>query len=346
MNKLILLIVEDDETQIHSYSDVIDQFNKSSKITVIPEWTREFEEGKTLLNSKHFDAAIIDLRLASNTLDYKGVELVKDINGKLRIPIYIISASLGEVNDIEENILLQKRHRTDSFKNTLEELIDIFNSGITKLLKPKSFVDVMLTKIFWNHLPIILDDFIKNKKVNPEWEIEKVLLRYIASHINEYLELSTESTSEPFQSVEVYIKPPVKANLYTGDILQNKKDKSIWIIITPACDLATDSRRLIPKADVITLVHIQSLDSILANRNPGDVKKLKSNNLDLKYHYLPKTVLFVGGFINFQFMKSLTIHEVKNEFDSILVISSFFKKDIISRFANYYSRQGQPLISE
>ena len=351
MKNLNLLIVEDDETQIQAYLDTISQFNKNSAVQIIPNPVKTFEGAEDLLKSNYYDAAIIDLRLASNSLAYEGVELIKSINGKLRIPLYAVSASLGQIEDIEQNLLLQKRNRTDSFKTILEELLDIYNSGITTLLRPNSFVDNILTKIFWNHLPFILEEFIKEKKHNPGWDIEKVLLRYIASHINEYLELNNENNFEPFNSNEFYIKPSIKENNVTGQILQHLEDKSNWIILTPVCDLVlykNESRPNAPakpKAKFITIAHIDELDIVQNGRSMEDKERLKQNSIDFKYHYLPQTILFKGGFINFQRVQSIPINIINNDFSKELIISYPFKKDIISRFANYYARQGQPTFS-
>jgi len=348
MSEFNLLIVEDSETQLDIYNDVITQFNKKSDVKILPNIAKTFKEGKALLKTNYFDGAIIDLRLTSNTLEYEGVALVKEINGKLRIPFFIVSASLNEILDIPENVLLQKRNRTDSFKTILEDLVSIYNSGITTLLKPNSYVDSILTDIFWNHLPIVLNEFIKEKQNKADWDIQKVLFRYIASHVNEYLELNNENNFEPYHSVEFYIKPSVKPNNITGHVLKNKENGSHWIILTPVCDLVlrkdnkNPTATAKPKANFITIASIDSYEIIVKDRNSGEISKLKSNNYDFKYHYLPKTILFEGGFIDFQNIQSIPVNIIDNDFSKELIISYPFKKDIISRFANYFARQGQP----
>jgi hypothetical protein len=339
-----LLIVEDDDKQIEVYIDTINQHNKNSQIKITHTVKKTFEDAHNLLKSNYYDGAIIDLRLSSKTLDYEGVKLVEEINGKLRIPVYVVSASLGEVATTVENVLLQKRNRTDSFKTIIDELLDIYNSGITKLLKPNSFVDEILTKIFWNHLPIILNEYIKEKKTKPQFDTEKTLVRYISAYINEYLELNSENNLEAFHNTEFYIKPCIKSNYFTGDIIKNKKDNSLWVILTPACDLATDSKRPNPKAEAITLALIQKNEQVLTDSNKGNHQKLMSNSADLKFHNLPKSIIFEGGFVNFQYVQSVIIAQCKSDFEPLMTISNSFRKDIISRFSNYYSRQGQPVI--
>lgn len=338
-----LLIVEDDEKQIEVYLDTIKQHSKNSKVQINPTIRKTFKDAHNLLMSNYFDGAIIDLRLSSNTLEFEGVKLVEEINGKLRIPVYIVSASLGEVATTIENILLQKRNRTDSFKTIMQELLDIYDSGITKLLQPNSFVDEILTKIFWNHLPIILKEYINEKKAKPQFDSEKVLVRYISAYINEYLELNSENNLETFHNTEFYIKPSIKPNFFTGDIIKKKADNSLWVIMTPACDLATTTGRP-AKAAAITLALIQKHNEVLTDKNKGNHHRLMSNSADLKYHFLPTSIQFEGGFINFQFVQSVLLARCISDYEPLMTISNSFRKDIISRFSNYYSRQGQPVI--
>ena len=339
-----ILIVEDDDTQIEAYLDTITQYNKSSSVSINAITKKTFDDAHNMLQSNYYDAAVIDLKLSSKTLEYEGVKLVEEINGKLRIPVYIVSASLGEVANIEENILLRKRNRTDSFKAILEELQDIYVSGITKLLKPNSFVDEILTKIFWNHLPIILAEYIREKKAKSTFDTEKILVRYISAYINEYLELNSDNNLEPFHNTEFYIKPSIKTNFFTGDIIKNKADSSLWVIMTPACDLATDSKRPLPNTETITLALIQKIEDVFAIVDKSTHKGLMRNSGNLKYHNLPKSIQFEGGFINFQYVQSVLIAKCKADFEPLMTISNPFRKDIISRFGNYYSRQGQPVV--
>jgi len=343
---LKILLIDDDAYQRKIVNDALEIFLKQRDFDIKIEESDNFDDGITKLNNSQFDAAIIDLRLSNNEKEAKGNLFIKEILDRLRFPIRIVSSHLGDLDeDFRTPSFFFNYYTRDAvdFEIIFNEFIDIYETGITQILNYRGRIDSDITNIFWKHISFILPEFIKQKKKNTSWDVEKVLLRYISAHILEYLELNIDNNLEPVNSIEFYIKPSVKGKIFTGDILKKKSDNSYWVIVTPVCDLATDNKRKNPKAEFVSLVRIQDIDSIIAGKNSGEKGKLFSNSLDLKYHFLPKSILFEGGFINFQILNSYRTDEISEEFDIELIISSLFRKDVVSRFANYYSRQGQPL---
>lgn len=344
-----ILLVDDDAQQRKICVDAVELFNKKNncELQIVEATSRK--AGLEKLEERSHDAAIIDLRLENTDVSGQGNDLIREIKRSLRIPVRIVSGHLGDLDaDLQEYSYFYQTYDRDNvnYDEIFSDLVAIYNTGITKILNNKGQIESNITNIFWRHISAILPEFIKYGREESEWNIEKVLVRYIAFHIQEYLELSIDNNFEPFHSIEHYIKPPVKDKIFTGDIVKNKNDKSFWLVVTPACDLATDAKRAEPKAEYITLVRIEDYDAVINGKNKGQISQLERNNADLKYHFLPDTILFKGGFINFQFISSVPIEEVKNNFEVELVISPPFKKDVISRFSAYYARQGQPVYSE
>lgn len=344
-----LLIVEDDISQIKLLIDAIEIYNKKVNITnpIVLDQAITLGEGLEKLKSKTYDGAIVDLRLEKNDNVGLGNKILREIKSKQRFPVRVISGHLGDLDpELQmENYLFKCKNRgEEEFDTILSEFSDIYSTGILGILNNTGLIETNINNIFWKHISEILPEFIKYKASHTEWNGEKVLLRYISSHILEYLEISIDNNLEPFHILEFYIKPPIKDKLFTGDILKFKETGKYGIILTPVCDLATDSKRVNPKAEYITVVIIEEYEDIIKEKNSGDIKKLKSNNMDLKYHYLPETKQFKGGFINFQNILSIPILDLNNKtkYELECVISNSFRKEIISRFSNYFSRQGQP----
>ncbi|MEZ0129017.1 hypothetical protein AB9T88_04230 [Flavobacterium sp. LBUM151] len=348
-----LLIVENEEPQRKLLRDAIEIFNKKSEIDIILDEASGLEQGLEKIRTNHYDAAIVDLRIEQNDVIGLGNTILKEIKQKLRFPVRVISGHLGDLDPElqDENSLFRCYARGDEeYDVLLDEIKDIHLSGIVGILNNKGLIENSINLIFWKHISVILPEMISHKKAFPEFEIEKVLLRYISTHIQEYLELSVDNNLEPVHNIEFYIKPSIKEKIFTGDIIK-LKDQSLAIVLTPACDLATDSKRKIPKATYITIAKIESIESINNGKKSDDVKKLKTNSLDLKYHYLPPTSFFQGGFVNFQNLNSINIKKENGELEDLstffsieCVITNSFRKDIVSRFSNYFSRQGQPIV--
>lgn len=348
-----LLIIEDDPQQIELYIDVIESFNKKSKVQInatIKENTLDAE--KALLDPE-YDAAIVDLILSNDPLILEGKKIVENIHKKLRFPVFVVSGSIGQI-DIEEHYLFKKKARGVDIKEILTELVAIYNTGITKILGNKGKIEEYLNHIFWNHLASSMAIWTEDSNRDEE-QVQKTLLRYILSHIQEYLDLTTESDFEQYHPAEFYIIPPIKNKVYTGDIVFNKKENKRYIILTPSCDLAQS------KAKEVLLVEIESNNEGILQEKVNFIKKNQSkeeniedaknsmmrligNSFSNKYHYLPKYQDICTGLINFQKLKTVKYNELSNEiyYERIASINSSFTKDIVARFSFYYSRQGSP----
>lgn len=345
-----LLIVEDDKDQLQMYNDVIDSFGKQHGIKIERTCFETIDGGLGAIRQPFYDAAIIDLKFPlSNELE--GMKLVNAINGKLRIPIYVVSGSIAQV-EIKENALFKKRLRTDDFKTILTEIKDIYDTGLTNILKQDGFVDRMLTEIFWKHLSNSLFD-LKGS------DTQKALIRYISSHIQESLEMDQEGNLEDFHPAEFYIFPPIKTYYNTGDILRNKQNGAYSILLTPACDILlrkdkNDAYKKTRNAEKVLLVDLVlwstlgefstlNKDSGKNNEHRKKLEFLMKNNKE-RYHFIPPYKTILGYFADFQSQMSVKTNELDNQeiYERIATVSQPFLKDIVARFSQYYSRQGQP----
>lgn len=344
---LSLLLIDDDATQRKIAKDAIEIYLNKNPYPVKIDEAETKESGLAKLNENDYDAAIVDLRLKQNDSEGEGNTLLRVIQQKLRFPIRVVSGHLGDLEEeFKEKTFFSNYYNRDdvNYDDIIKDFIDIHRTGITKILNNKGRINADISKIFWRHISAILPEFILQKNKDQDWDVEKILLRYISLHISEYLELSIENNLEPAHPIEFYIKPPIKTKIFTGDIIENKANGRRWIVLTPACDLATDAKRQEPKAAFVTVAAIEQIEEVQTGKNAGDIKKLTFNSLDLKYHYLPQSALFDGGYVNFQILQSIPIGGILTDFKVCLVVAGHFKKDIISRFSNYYSRQGQPAL--
>lgn len=346
-----LLIVENEKEPIQMYTDVIESFNKQSDVQIQPDFKDNLADGLEALQRPEYDAAIIDLKLSHDTVELEGLKIVNAIINKLRIPLYIVSGSIGQV-DIPENALFKKRLRDGDFKDVLTEIVSIYNTGITKILGQKGDIEQYLNDIFWKHLSnsvkVWAEDSTRTSK-----QKEKSLLRYTLSHIQEHLEISEESDFENYHPAEIYIIPPVKPNVFTGDIVLEKSNGEMSIVLTPSCDLAQTKAKdiLIVKIELdndgllfekINIIKKAKVSDEIIKESEIILHQLIENNFSNKYHFLPKYNGIPSGLINFQKIKSVRIKEFNTNFERIASVNSNFTKDIVARFSYYYSRQGSP----
>lgn len=341
MEKVKILIIEDEPDQIQAYEDVIEQYNKKNDLKIEFEICKDFKGGIVALETPFYDAAIIDLKL-SNTEELEGKKLVEAVQGKIRIPIIIYSGSIAQIDDIQETALLKKKLRTESLADILKDIITIYNTGITQLLRPAGEIDQKLTKIFWNHLADDLNIWINHN--NP-----KTLLRHIFTHFQEHMEIDTNGNFEEYHPAEIYLTPPIKTNIHTGDLI--KIEDSYFFVLTPACDVVfnykfdSDGQKIpFRKADHLVVAQAKDFDykNLCVNKknelDKGKIKEYVSNS-SFRFHYLPSFKGNNGFLIDFQQLSTISFDQ---EMERVATIAGAFSKDIISRFSLYFARQGQP----
>lgn len=343
-----LLLIDDDEEQRQIFKDSVELFMKDNGCEIVVDEATTKDEGIRKLRDNSFDAAVVDLRLDKNHASSQGNEIIEEIKATKRLPITVISGHIGDLEDKfrAKTFFFDYYDRGSvDYDKILSQFCGIYNTGITKVLNNRGRIDADITNIFWKHFPTALPQFIKYKNDNPGSDVEKVVLRYLAAHIHEYLEIDADNNLDSFLDIEYYIKPLVKSNVFTGDILLSNEDRTAWVVLTPACDLAIDSKRTTPKAKFVTLALIDSFDNVQSGKKADQIKGLNGNRFDLRYHYLPHNELFHGGYIDFQCLRSVSIEKLQELYTPQAIITIPFRRDIISRFSMYYSRQGQPTLS-
>lgn len=362
MSEIKLLIVEDEKSVIEAWADSIDLFNSENKtngVELKPDFLSKFSESEKKI-SNLYDAAIIDLRLEEdkdNTKDEcSGARLVKEKIKALRVPTFVYTALPESLEDFNENesVFFKKYTKAEGFSNMekiLQEIKDIFDTGITRILGGRGKIEILLDTIFWTHLDPSFEYWMKPGNLREKDSVtrEAILLRYISIYLSEYLAFNQTDRLDDYTSAEVYLIPPIGKTFITGDILKKKDDLTLYLILTPACDmvLRDGSQR---NADSILLLGLSEWNKNKAFNGitPSSMKKKEQqlreyiNNKKARYHYLPPYNTFKGMFIDFESVKSFEFATLENDYERLATISPLFLRNIIARFSQFYSRQGQP----
>lgn len=342
-----ILVVEDTDDMFELYEDQATELSTDTlKISLTRAKT--VDEGKQRLLSSEYDGAIVDLNLSqADPREASGNDILIEIIEKHRFPVFVVSGNLGNLKPeirAKSSNFLKFFDRTVSNTDVFNEIIAIFKTGITKILGGRGIVEQQLSDIFWKHL---------SSEINggQVYQKEKVLLRHIVSHLLEYLDLPEDDAG--YHESEVYIRPPIRAHISSGDIIQ--MDGKFFVVLSPACDIAVrkpvgnppiiNSNR-ITLAPTIPVEHQAFIENKIIKS--GDNKKVRENVLSEiikgkreKYGFLPKYGNISPAVIDFQNIISISFTEYLT-MPRLATISGFFMKDIQSRFAAYVGRQGQP----
>jgi hypothetical protein len=359
MSNLKLLFVEDTKYDMDACKATIKRYSHKNKREIeLVEASKISEAFEKLDNT--FDGAIIDLNLGTN--ESEGNTVIREIVSKYRIPIVVLTGEPTRVEPGIPNLGVFVKGETG-----YEELFDLFylsyDTGITKILGGRGYIEEAMNRVFWNNILPVLDDW-KTYKAQGK-ETETALLRHIVNHIAEIV----DGDVQIYFPEEMYIIPPISTNLNTGSILLKKENEELFIVLSPACDLVPHNGSI--KTDRILVCLIEKINENsfikdarkkirleISDTDNEETKKIKSSKIEKAhkilteipknsycpyFHYLPETRLFCGGIINFRKIETYSFKDFNQKFASPHAqISMNFTKDIIARFSNYYARQGQP----
>jgi hypothetical protein len=342
-NKHVFLLIDDEKGEQESFFDTIRVLNSKpvnqNSQTFAGEIAGNFEDGQSKINSMsgQLDGVIIDLNL-NGPLDGKGNDLATEICKTHRVPFAIYTATPAAVSsEITKKGIRCFTKGAD--KSTLKDIIgyleNLSSTGIFETFCGTGIINDYLSKIYWDNLFPKLETW--SLETDKKKTREKLVL-YTIILLNEYA-----NTLPQYDPDEFYVSPQIGRDLFqNGSIYKNTTTGEFEIIITPPCDLfvrSVSSGHEETNSNQITVCRIEN-EKDIPHRTLGDAKA----NKKLCFHYLPKSVFFDGGFVDFREVMTYEKNEFSKNHDttSSLKVASTFMKNILSRFAIYYSRQGQP----
>ena len=338
MNKLRLLIVEDDDQELESFKDDLADYTHEKKRDIDLVACQTLAESLNTLDNS-FDGAIIDLKLVNHRSN-EGNQVVERIRESFfRIPIAIFTGNPGEWDhNLNEKIILIDVFTKGEIGHyeLLDRFWEIYNTGLTRIMGGRGVIEKNLSKVFLENLLPQIDKWISYAETDSE-RTEKALLRYTLNHL---LQLLEEDEEDCFPE-EVYLYPSVLDRITTGSMVTT--NDQWFVVLNPACDLVPRGENGVLNTNYVLLAEIKSVSDVLGgSKSRGRVMELCKNRLQY-YHWLPPTDFFQGGILNFRRLTTLEKDVFDEKFGKPAIqISPSFVKDIVSRFSSYYARQGQP----
>lgn len=349
MKTLNLLILDDDETNLKEYSEEITLFNLTNKEFNFNTFTcKNLGDAKSILLNESINYAIVDLRLHNiSGITESGNDLILEIQESLRIPTTIVSGFLNDFDsEIKKSFFINCIPRDSADISKILNNFCVFEKcGLSDIFGNSGKLDSLINTIFWDNIANIIDPTDTSTHITSD-----NILRYISNYIKESLTYTNDGIDIDFHPIEFYFIPPIHNKILNGTILEY--DGRLYVNLTPACDISNDKTKNFQLVAIDSFESCNEIKKCLENVDPSNRKKVEknlksilTNNSSLKYHFLPPHKSFKGGLINFQTVVSINKTDIINSSEIIGSISPDFIKDITARFGLYYSRQGQPNLS-
>lgn len=298
-------------------------------------------EDAILEANNSYDAVVVDLELKEGG---NGVDFITHVAGDLRLPVYVYSATPDHLPpDVRDKYVVASLKRGETYKALLDEVIAVFNTGITNITRNSGVAEKLLTEAYWSNIFPNLETW-KNYALSGK-DTEPAMFRSLMYHFLHALEDKYETALPE----EMYVKTS-DDKVHTGSLLKIKDKNEHWIVLTPACDLVKrkDGKY---KAEYLLLVRVRSIEEemhpvITPKKREGRISKMESlyNNDSKKYYYcLPESAIFDGGIVHFQHIRTIPMGSVFEEFENPQIVLAWpFTKDLLAAFSQYYGRQGKP----
>lgn len=370
-----LLFVEDDSDTIEAFQMALGNWNDDHKdgFGIQAETKKSCGEAVAYLeggDSADLTGMIVDLTLEDGE-GVGNVLLQKLDNMHRRIPVVVFTATPAA---LQFPYLLAKYKKAEK---RYEDIFGLFMAveqiGLSKILGCNGSIETMLQHVFNVAILPRVDSWCSYANSDGFDKAEKALSRSVVEHLHLAMD-----KDEPFAPDEFYISNLEDLDyVKSGEVLRCKNGDSpnqYVVVISPSCDLALHGDPCKPKSDVVQVCELESVSALFKSvggclskrigkesKKAGDDLKTQQEKVDAAilsfhnqvlenryatyYHYFPAAVGFDGLIMNFRHLKMHSHAEVTTEYTKTgYIVSPNFFRDIQSRFAAYYGRQGQPEI--
>jgi len=330
------------------------------------------DEGIEALSSGDFHLAIVDLNFSHSTRS--GNEVVEAVLATKILPIIVLSGYRHELRDEYTGHGLIYTPNSKSIADVVERIVvwnerDVFTFFSESGFLGSALRDI-LQKTMWDHLSKYWQ-YIDEE--NPA-TLQSIAGRIASTLLHDVLASTSTSAVEtgevPIHHGEVYIFHTPRKHLAPGDILDLDGDR--FAVLSPSCDLVPRCGKG-PKASEVLLARCLDLP-VFVSQQPAIMKQIETirdvsksdrkktaavDNLARLMHqnwenptgqffFLPPFAHFTGAVIDFL---RLRVEPYGNEGYETLVskrdlsLNREMAVELVSRFARYMIRLGQPAYS-
>lgn len=336
-----ILAIEDEKNLREMLEDRVQTYNISKKLNEDNKLNIQCLEDDSqlgdLLFKNKYDCLVLDINWGNKNPN-GGRELIQLILENKRIPIVVYSGRLNQVEDIEECFGFKKFDRTVNFSQVLDYIVTIKQTRIFDLLGYGGDLDKKLNEIFWKDIDKTISS-ISNADINDGSSVVRVLTTRVINKL-------ADDNNYKQKYFEFYIFPPITVDVHNGDIYNIKGED--YLVILPECQVLNSNGNFITMAHINYQKGLEIKEKILGKVGNNQINELNNRlfkNISPGEHFIPPYGSNGIGIVEFRNL--ITVE--KNNLESLpkkATINPDYMKNIQSRFAQFYSRQGQPDIDQ
>ncbi|MGH1978529.1 hypothetical protein [Rothia sp. L_38] len=338
--KYTILIIDDQENAIESAKSEIENGFSDNSFEFNILTSKDFDKGYEIISQGKADLVVLDVRRdRTDTVEEDetlGLNIFNEVKNNLFIPVIFWTAlpSSVENQEFKPFITILKKDDLENLPKCIDEII---SSGVIDTLKDiKNSVSDILRQYMWEQLVPYWDEYANSGSGD-------VIAQILLSRVTRTLEskMSGNISSHPSRR---YVYPPVSEGRTSGDIVKDKENGDLWVILTPACDFANSKFDYILVAKAGLLRDHPKYIKWNNNKSKRSWGELRQNVLSAtqgRYFFLPAFRDLPDSVIDFENIKSITQKEL-NEMEAVASLSSPFVEALLVQHSHFRGRVGTP----
>lgn len=352
MNADLKILYIDDDTSYHASIKELLEGEDCCGYAIHIDCVASFEKGA--INSSQYHLVILDLYQGKAMQGGKniGSDTYKNIKDNFFVPIIFFSGFPSDVVDLRSQVIGVATKGDGGFEELKSEIERLTKHNLPRLKEQVHiFIEEVFKKYFWNTIQE------QNNIFTPEYDdfsLGYMLLRNIADSLsrNNIRQLLGDGSikDDKVHPMEFYIYPTdTTKEFQTGEILRNKENNGVYVVLTPSCDfiVRSDNKRkvdyvLLLKTCLLTDTNDYKKYQQNKSKYSGNLKDLINSGKSDRYFFLPGTPFIENRVIDFQNKEIVTYEQLVADFERIAKLDSPYTQSMAATYSRYYNRIGFP----
>jgi len=364
---LHILLVEDDVENLKLLQESLPSELDGHQIKWEP--CDDFEKAKELVTTRRYDVVVTDIyrdRTNHNKTGHPEDERAEDIVTALRASRFcpvVVFTDGSAPETFELGPFVRFADKSNPNNEILSELRELLSTGIPAIARRlHDDLDRSGGSYLWDFLESNWKQLGSTEASKPE-VLERLVRRRAALQLGRLDPAGdVPKELESVHGLEYYIYPPISDELRLGEIIRNREDHTIRLILTPHCHLAVQHGDNSPRADYVLTVKTFPAEETMAKatapkapwsgtddekadklrRRTKLVNAERLGKLSGRYCFLPAFLDIPDLCCDLLQIESLPLDTIENDFERLAALDTPFAEAVQSYFGRFYSAVGLP----
>ena len=360
MLDLNILLVDDDRQTLEQLKRDLPSLFEDKDIKVNIDSKDSFDEAMEAAINPHVRYDLVISDTYQGPLQEKNAavtEMVEKYREGKFCPIVVYSSGpRPDSLDCSAFVSWADKGTSDGLENTIKEVLDLGIPQTARKLHDE--LDETAGDFLWSFLEKKWDQLNVAAEINTD-VINRLIRRRAALILSDLTPGKYAAINNKY-GLEYYIYPALEQDYYSlGDVVKNKQNQQIRVILTPHCHLYKQSNQAAPKAEYILTVKTVSAKEVLGEKlqtaksmaETKQSRKLKSWSRspagtekppEGRHWYLPKFLEIPHLYCDFLQVESLSFNDLNGSYERVATLLPPYAEALQECFSSFYGSVGIP----